>query len=151
MSVSQPIQPEAALLSARWIVALIACCVSSLPARFCRLSRPRLSPFIREKSGISNEKPQFLDGALTAKYPPIVEARTVRHTNSSVKTSYLNRAVDLPRLRYAVIGGHWFAPRGSTASRQGSSYDAEDDRQFSRSGRDPDFSVGQRQVNRLRY
>ena len=150
MPASPTILPEATLLSARWISVLLVCCRSSIPARFYRFSH-QLNPFNRAKSRISVEKSQFLDGMSSTKHPPIVATATVRHKKSSVKTSLLLRAVDLPRLRHAVIGGQAIAPRGITASRQGCSYDAEDDRQLSRPGRNSDLSTRQWEVIRLRH
>ena len=141
------IQPEPDSLSVRWTLALIMSCLS---LTFVRLFRSGVRPTLplRDASSLSHGITQFLNAATTAKNPPMARLRNVRYTTSSVFTSSQSpRAVELPRPWHAVIGGQDFAPRGRTASRQGSFYDAEDDRQFSRSGRNSDCSFRQRETH----
>ena len=147
MIANQIIQPEPNPLSVRWISALITSCLSLVSVRLFR-SGLRLALPSRDESSLSHGTTPFLNAATTAKIPPMARIRNVRYTSSSVFTSSQSpRAVELPRLWYAVIGGQDFAPRGRTASRQGSFYDAEDDRQLSRSRRNSDCSFRQRETH----
>ena len=147
MIANQTIHPEPDSLSVRWITALITCCLSRVSVRLFRSGvRPTLPS--RDENSLSHGTTQFLNAATTAKIPPMARPRNVRYTTSSVLTSSQPpKAVELPRLWHAVIGGQEFAPRGRTASRQGSFHDAEDDRQFSRSRRNPDRSFRQRETH----
>ena len=147
MIANQTIQPEPDSLSVRWIAALITSCLSLVSVRLFR-SGTRLALPLRDESSLSHGTTQFLNAATTAQFPPMARLRNVRYTTSSVFTSSQPpRAVEHPRLWYAVIGGQDFAPRGCTALRQGSFYDAEDDRQFSRSRRNSDCSIRQRETH----